>query len=119
MRPPIIPREQVAARLAVEPGVLVQYEARGLIRVVREGAVEGYEPAEVRRVWSVLSLHREAGVNLAGIEAILQLRAQFDTLARQMLRLSQALEQTLDDEDAADAAVIEAESVAGTDPPTS
>ena len=46
MRPPIIPREQVAEHLAVPTRLLIRYEARGLVRAVREGSVIGYEPAE-------------------------------------------------------------------------
>ncbi len=99
MRVAIIPREQVARRLAVSPAALAQYEARGLIRVVREGAVEGYEPREVRRVWTVVSLHREAGVNLAGIEAILRLRAQLDDLAEHLQHLGDALQSALREPD--------------------
>lgn len=88
MRPPIIPREQVVRRLAVDPAVLARFEARGLIRCVREGGVEGYEPTELRRVWTVLSLHRDAGINLAGIEAILRLRDRLDHDQRQFRRLA-------------------------------
>jgi MerR family transcriptional regulator/heat shock protein HspR len=83
---PILTRDQVARHLSVSTRALIEYERRGLIRSVREGEVEGYEPAELRRVWTVLSLHREAGVNLNGIEVALRLRAQLDEL-RAVLRL--------------------------------
>ncbi len=96
MRPPIIPREQVVRRLAVNPAILARFEARGLIRCVREGGVEGYEPTELRRVWTVVSLHRDAGVNLAGIEAILRLRDRLDEDRRQFRRFASALLAGLD-----------------------
>lgn len=96
MRPRIIPREQVARNLAVSPAVLVRYEARGLVRSVREGDLEGYEPSEVRRVWTVLSLHRDAGINLAGIEAILRLRERLDEAHGQLRRLASEMRQALE-----------------------
>jgi MerR family transcriptional regulator/heat shock protein HspR len=96
MRPRIIPREHVARHLAVSTAALARYEARGLIRCVREGDVEGYEPSEVRRVWTVLSLHRDAGVNLAGIEAILRLRDHLDDVHGQLRRLASELRLALE-----------------------
>lgn len=95
----IISREQTAQRLSVSPAVLVRYEAWGLIRSVREGDVEGYEPEEVRKVWTVVSLHRDAGINLAGIEAVLRLREQMDALRLQMSRLAENLRTALEADD--------------------
>lgn len=94
---PIIPREQVAEHLAVTRATLARFEARGLVRVVRSGDVEGYEPAEVRRLWTILSLQRDLGVNLAGIEAILKLRAHVDQLYRRLDRLARELNDALED----------------------
>jgi MerR family transcriptional regulator/heat shock protein HspR len=94
----IIAREQAARHLGVGPEVLAHYEARGLIQAVRIGDIEGYEPAEVRRIWSVLSLHREAGVNLAGVECILRLREQLDALHAQVGRLARALHELVEAE---------------------
>jgi MerR family transcriptional regulator/heat shock protein HspR len=98
MPPQILPREQVARRLAVSPALLVRFEARGLIRAVRVGEVEGYEPSEVRRAWSVVSLHREAGLNLAGVETVLRLRDQLDEAHRQIRRLAEGLRAALEAE---------------------
>lgn len=84
MRPRIVSREIVAQELSVSPALLVRYEEHGLIRATRDEGVEGYEPGELRRVWTVLSLHRDAGINLAGVECILRLRAQLDGLHLQM-----------------------------------
>jgi MerR family transcriptional regulator/heat shock protein HspR len=90
--PTIISREQVARRLAVSPAVLARYESFGLIRAVRAEGAEGYEPAELHRVWTVLSLHRDAGINLAGIDAILRLRTQLDAAHAEMSRLVRELQ---------------------------
>ena len=78
MTRPIIPRDLVARELSVSPRILLRYEAMGLIRVVREGQDEGYDPAQIRRLWTIVSFQRDLGVNLAGVEVILGL---FDRLA--------------------------------------
>lgn len=95
MNPNLLPRELVAQRLAVSSRILASYERRGFIRAVREGDVEGYPPAEVRRLWTVVSLHRDAGVNLAGIEAILQLQAQMDALCGRLRDLARELDEAI------------------------
>jgi MerR family transcriptional regulator/heat shock protein HspR len=92
----IIPREQVAEHLAVSTRLLARYESRGLVRAVREGDVEGYSPAELRRLWSVLSLHRDLGINLAGIEVILRLRGQMIELQRRLGELADSLHEALE-----------------------
>jgi MerR family transcriptional regulator, heat shock protein HspR len=84
MTRPILSREQVAENLDIPARVLLRYETRGLIHAIREGDVEGYEPTEVRRIWTILSFQRDLGINLAGVEAILKLR---DHMARVHHRL--------------------------------
>ncbi|WP_422924640.1 chaperone modulator CbpM [Singulisphaera sp. PoT] len=93
----IISRDEVAAKLRVTPQVLIRYEARGLVQVVREGRIEGYAPAEIRRIWTIVSCQRDLGINLAGVEAILKLRdhmgevhRQLDGLARELRELTEA-----------------------------
>ena len=88
MSEPFFPRDQVARQLVVEVRVLRRYEARGLLRAVKSGDAEGYGPGEVRRLWSILSLQRDLGVNLAGVEAILHLRAHVDDLHRRLEALA-------------------------------
>lgn len=92
----IIPREQVAERFRVPATLLVRYEARGLVRSARQGDLVGYEPSEVRRVWSVVSLHRDLGINLAGIEAILKLRTHLGEVHSRLAELARTLGETLE-----------------------
>jgi len=99
-RPTIIPRELVAEKLAVTPGVLVRYESRGLVRSVREGSVEGYAPAEVGRIWTILSYQRDLGINLAGVETILRMRdhvaqvhERLDFLVRELREIAERQEE--------------------------
>ncbi len=96
MSSPLLPREQVAERFAVSPTILIRYEARGLIQPLREGPVEGYGPAEIRRLWTILSLQRDLGINLAGVEAILKLRAHMDQVHRELTRFAEEFREALE-----------------------
>jgi len=88
MEPSILPRELVARHLSVSTATLLRYEDRGLLRAVSRGEVEGYGHAEIRRLWTILSFHRDLGINLAGIEVILRLRDQMATARNQLDRLA-------------------------------
>jgi len=88
---PIIPREQVAEKLAITPRLLIRYEARGLVHARRDGGVEGYGPAEIRRIWTILSFQRDLGINLAGVEVILKLRDQMNLVHHRLNTLAQEL----------------------------
>jgi len=98
MESPIIPRDQVAGQLSVSTSMLLRYEGYGLVRSLRVGNVEGYGPAEVRRLWTIITFHRDLGINLAGIEVILRFRDQMDLIREQLGHLAVALRKTLDDE---------------------
>jgi MerR family transcriptional regulator/heat shock protein HspR len=74
----IIPRDQVARELSISRATLIRYETLGLVRAVDAGARAGYEPAQIRRLWTIVSFQRDLGINLAGVELILRL---FDQLA--------------------------------------
>jgi MerR family transcriptional regulator/heat shock protein HspR len=102
MSQPIIPRDEVARRLGVTDRVLIRYEARGLVRSAREGDVEGYEPAQVRRLASVVSYQRDLGINLAGVEAVLKLRDHLADVHRRLDTLAAQLLQALDEPQAPD-----------------
>jgi MerR family transcriptional regulator/heat shock protein HspR len=103
MRRTIIPRDQVAEHFAVPSRLLFRYEARGLVHAVREGPTEGYGPDEIRRLWTILSLQRDLGINLAGVEAILRLRAHDDELHQRLGGLVVQLRQALETDLGADA----------------
>lgn len=91
----IIPRELAAKHLSVSTTVLRRYEERGLIRVVCSEEGEGYEPVEIRRLWTIVSLQRDLGVNLAGIEAVLRLREHVDDLHRRLQALAEEMRSAL------------------------
>lgn len=96
MNASIIPRELVAQKLAVSTGSLDRYETLGLVRSVSEGSVQGYEPAQVRRIWTIVSFQRDLGVNLAGVEVILQLVDHISQVHHQVHHLAGELRELLD-----------------------
>ena len=76
----------VAARLCeVHPQTLRLYERMGLIRPHRVGRKNRmYSDADIRRLRQIQRLTQDMGVNLAGVEVILNLLQQMDEMRRQM-----------------------------------
>ena len=70
---------------------LLRYGGRGLVQAVRAGDLEGYGPAEIRRLWTILTFQRDLGINLAGIEVILRLRDQMEATHARLDELARAL----------------------------
>ncbi len=102
MRRPIVSREEAAHHLAIPRETLLRFERRGLVAVVRDGDVEGYGPAEIRRLWTIVTFRRDLGINLAGVEVILRLRDQLDAMHARLDGLARDLLATLDEESGRD-----------------
>jgi MerR family transcriptional regulator/heat shock protein HspR len=99
----IISRSQVAEQLAIPVQVLVRYESRGLVQpICGEGGMHGYGPAEIRRVWTIVSCQRDLGINLAGVEAVLRLRDHIEELHEQLRALASELRDALEVDPAPD-----------------
>jgi MerR family transcriptional regulator/heat shock protein HspR len=94
----VIPREQAARHLSVALRHLHVYERRGLIRVEKVGSVEGYPPDQIRRLWTIVTLQRDLGVNLAGVEAILNLHRHIDRIHDHLDRVADQLRRAMEDE---------------------
>ena len=94
----IITREEVSEQFAIALSVLLRYEQRGLIHAVSNGPIEGYEPTEIRRIWTVVSLHRDLGINLAGVEAIVRLQSHVFEIHAQLEQLASRLTEMLKQE---------------------
>ena len=101
-QPPFWPRERVAERLTVSTQTLLRWESRGFVTPIRLGAEEGYGPVEIRRVWTILTFHRDLGINLAGIEVILRMLDQRKETYARLEELSSALWSTLNEPAEAD-----------------
>ena len=83
------PAQIVARELSVSIKALARYESLGLVRTIHDGPSEGYEPAQIRRLWSIVSYQRDMGVNLAGVEVILQLVDNLSQVRRRVDDLAQ------------------------------
>jgi MerR family transcriptional regulator/heat shock protein HspR len=65
----------VAKILEIHPQTLRQYEREGLVRPSRtEGRMRLYSQRDIDKIKLILRLTRELGVNLAGVDIILQLK---------------------------------------------
>jgi MerR family transcriptional regulator/heat shock protein HspR len=100
--PAFWPRERVAEKFTISTTTLLRWEGRGLVQAVRSGDLEGYGPREIRRVWTILTFHRDLGINLAGIEVILRLRDEIQATHARLDELAQVLRSTLDEATSAD-----------------
>ena len=75
----------VAERFEIHPQTLRLYEREGLIRPARSsGNTRLYDDETLRRLEIVLTLTRELGVNLAGVEVILNMREQMERMQSEM-----------------------------------
>ena len=75
----------VAQRYDIHPQTLRLYEREGLLKPSRtEGNTRVYTQADLDRLETVLSLTRDLGVNLAGVEIILNMRHKMDQMQREV-----------------------------------
>ena len=71
----------VADILGVHPQTLRQYEREGLIKPSRtNGKIRLYSQKDINHIKYVLTLTKEIGVNLAGVDIILQLNQKIEIL---------------------------------------
>lgn len=71
----------VAKVLCIHPQTLRQYEREGLVEPNRtDGRMRLYSQRDIDRIKMILRLTRDLGVNLAGVDVILQLKEKLDEL---------------------------------------
>lgn len=81
----------------IHPQTLRVYEREGLLRPARtEGNTRVYSQEDVERVELILRLTKELGVNLAGVEVILNMRNRMERMQRQMNELLRAMAEQFD-----------------------
>jgi MerR family transcriptional regulator/heat shock protein HspR len=86
----------VAELYKVHPQTLRLYERVGLLKPSRsEGNTRLYTDADLERLEVILTLTREMGVNLAGIEIILNMREKMTEMQRQMEAFTSFVQQEL------------------------
>jgi MerR family transcriptional regulator/heat shock protein HspR len=84
----------VAAQYDIHPQTLRLYEREGLLQPSRsEGNTRLYTDADLERLEVILSLTRDLGVNLAGVEIILNMREKMDAMQREFERFFAYLQQ--------------------------
>ena len=75
----------VAQKYNIHPQTLRLYEREGLLKPSRtEGNTRLYSEEDLERLETILSLTRDLGVNLAGVEIILNMRKKIDRMQREV-----------------------------------
>lgn len=77
----------VAELFDIHPQTLRLYEREGLLKPSRSiGNTRLYEDADLERLEIILSLTRDLGVNLAGVEIILNMREKMNQMQKEFER---------------------------------
>jgi MerR family transcriptional regulator, heat shock protein HspR len=93
----------VAERYGIHPQTLRMYEREGLLRPTRsEGRTRRYDPETIERLEIILSLTRDLGVNLAGVEVILHMKGRMEKMQGEVRQLIVALRDEADSSRRAD-----------------
>lgn len=75
----------VSEILSIHPQTLRQYEREGLIKPSRtNGKIRLYSQKDIDHIKYVLTLTRELGINLAGVDFILQLNKKMSSLEEEL-----------------------------------
>src|SRR5437660_12921931 len=75
----------VAEQYQIHPQTLRLYEREGLLTPSRsEGNTRLYTEEDIQRLEVILKLTRDLGVNLAGVEIILNMREKMEAMQRQV-----------------------------------
>jgi MerR family transcriptional regulator/heat shock protein HspR len=86
----------VAEQYQIHPQTLRLYEREGLIKPSRsEGNTRLYTDEDLETLEVVLHLTRDLGVNLAGVEIILNMRAKMSEMQRQIAEFVTTLNQEM------------------------
>ncbi len=86
----------VAEQYQIHPQTLRLYEREGLLTPSRsDGNTRLYTDEDLERLEVILKLTRDLGVNLAGVEIILNMREKMDAMQRQIAEFVSTLNQEL------------------------
>jgi MerR family transcriptional regulator/heat shock protein HspR len=87
----------VAKMYNIHQQTLRLYEREGLLKPARsDGNTRLYSEKDLQRLELILSLCRDMGVNLAGVDIILNLRAKIDEMQRQINQMVRFVKQELE-----------------------
>jgi len=86
----------VAQQYQIHPQTLRLYEREGLLKPSRsEGNTRLYTQEDLERLEIILKLTRDLGVNLAGVEIILNMREKMAAMQKQIEEFVQSLNEEL------------------------
>jgi MerR family transcriptional regulator, heat shock protein HspR len=86
----------VAERYGIHPQTLRLYEREGLLKPVRSaGNTRLYDEEAIRRLETILTLTRDLGVNLAGVEVILNMKERMEEMQVEVDRLLEFVKREL------------------------
>src|SRR5579871_5892687 len=86
----------VAEQYEIHPQTLRLYEREGLLKPSRsEGNTRLYTDEDLDRLEVILHLTRDLGVNLAGVEIILNMRQKMETMQQQIEQFVETLNHEL------------------------
>ena len=86
----------VAETYEVHPQTLRLYERLGLLKPSRsDGNTRLYTESDLKRLETILSLTRDLGVNLAGVEVILNMREKMERMQSEMAQMIQYVRENL------------------------
>ena len=77
----------VAKLLEVHPQTLRLYEREGLICPQRRGHIRLFSNADIEKLRQIIRMREELGVNIAGIEVVLNLLERIDNLQQEVDRV--------------------------------
>jgi len=87
----------IAERFGIHPQTLRLYEREGLLRPVRtEGNTRLYDTDTIERLEIILTLTRDLGVNLAGVEVILHMKEKIERMQGDVHHLLSALREEVE-----------------------
>ena len=86
----------VASKYNIHPQTLRLYEREGLIKPSRtEGNTRLYSDDDLKELETILALTRDLGVNLAGVEIILNMRRKMDRMQHEVNEFMQYVKHEL------------------------
>jgi len=84
----------VAEQFGVHPQTLRLYEREGLLKPSRtQGNTRLYTEEDIERLETILSLTRDLGVNLAGVEVILNMRGKLEDMRQRMEEMQRQMQE--------------------------
>jgi len=82
----------ISERFGIHPQTLRMYEREGLLRPARtEGNTRLYDSDTIERLEIILTLTRDLGVNLAGVEVILHMKERMEKMQGEVREVLTAL----------------------------